>query len=68
MFRLCLFYLPETCLLSPEMPTEQIERILKLQLNNSASCLPSLPIERAQEMAIQSQRLVVDKLKELTAT
>lgn len=54
---------PEICCLDYEMPVKQIEQILQLQLTDRATCLASLPIEQAYQMAHSGRTAVVDKLK-----
>lgn len=57
--------LPQMCLLDPEIPTEQVKRVLEHQLSDSTTCSPSLPVEEACQLAQSGQSMVIKKLRAL---
>ena len=57
--------LPDVCRLAPEMPQEQIVRLLECCMAASEQCKPTLSLEKARKLSQTGQNAVVQKLQTL---
>jgi len=60
--------LPDALLLEPEMPTTQVEQVLKLMLNEPDACSPALAVDQASRLAQSGQEAILDTLRKLLSS
>jgi hypothetical protein len=60
--------LPDALLLEPEMPTTQVEQVLKLMLNEPEACSPALAVDQASRLARSGQEAILDTLRKLLSS